>query len=95
MAGRVVAVTGAGRGIGRAVARAAAAEGAKVVVNDYGVAAASRTTSSVIRLRVPISSSEPQRPQLFTRLAISWNASGNDIGPPRGLVSRYLTGHKI
>jgi NAD(P)-dependent dehydrogenase (short-subunit alcohol dehydrogenase family) len=38
LAGKAVAVTGAGRGIGRAVARAAAAEGAKVVVNDYGVA---------------------------------------------------------
>lgn len=34
---KVVAITGAGRGIGRAVALACAAEGARVVVNDYGV----------------------------------------------------------
>jgi NAD(P)-dependent dehydrogenase (short-subunit alcohol dehydrogenase family) len=35
--GKVIAITGSGRGIGRAVALAAAAEGAAVVVNDYGV----------------------------------------------------------
>jgi NAD(P)-dependent dehydrogenase (short-subunit alcohol dehydrogenase family) len=37
--GKVVVVTGAGRGIGREIALLAAAEGAKVVVNDPGVAA--------------------------------------------------------
>ncbi|MFI5807074.1 SDR family oxidoreductase [Streptomyces sp. NPDC051561] len=38
-AGRVVAITGAGRGLGRAHALAFAAEGAKIVVNDLGVSA--------------------------------------------------------
>ncbi len=37
--GKVVAVTGAGRGIGREIALAAAKEGACVVVNDFGTAA--------------------------------------------------------
>jgi NAD(P)-dependent dehydrogenase (short-subunit alcohol dehydrogenase family) len=37
LAGKSIAVTGAGRGIGRAVALLCAAEGANVVVADYGV----------------------------------------------------------
>ena len=36
--GKVVAVTGAGRGIGREIALLCAREGAAVVVNDPGVA---------------------------------------------------------
>lgn len=39
LAGKVVLVTGAGRGIGREIALLAAAEGAAVVVNDFGGAA--------------------------------------------------------
>jgi NAD(P)-dependent dehydrogenase (short-subunit alcohol dehydrogenase family) len=44
--GRVVIVTGAGRGIGRAHALACAAEGAKVVVNDLGAELDGRGESS-------------------------------------------------
>jgi NAD(P)-dependent dehydrogenase (short-subunit alcohol dehydrogenase family) len=36
LAGKVVVVTGAGRGIGREIALLAAPEGAAVVVNDFG-----------------------------------------------------------
>jgi NAD(P)-dependent dehydrogenase (short-subunit alcohol dehydrogenase family) len=48
LAGKVVAVTGGGGGIGRAGALARAAEGAKVVVADYGVGMAGEDPSSEV-----------------------------------------------
>ena len=46
--GKVVAVTGAGRGIGRAVALDAARAGARVVVADYGVSMDGSEPSSAV-----------------------------------------------
>jgi NAD(P)-dependent dehydrogenase (short-subunit alcohol dehydrogenase family) len=48
LAGKVVAVTGGGGGIGRAVALACAAEGATVVVADYGVGMAGEDPTSEV-----------------------------------------------
>jgi NAD(P)-dependent dehydrogenase (short-subunit alcohol dehydrogenase family) len=52
LAGKVVAVTGGGGGIGRAVALLAAQEGARVLVADYGVGMAGEDPSSEVADKV-------------------------------------------
>ena len=46
--GKVIAITGSGRGIGRAVAEFCASEGAAIVVNDFGVSIDGQEPSSEV-----------------------------------------------
>ena len=74
--GRNVAVTGAGNGIGRAVAMLCAAEGARVVVADYGVALDGSDPSSEIADAVVAEITETGG----TALAVAGDVSDTNVG---------------
>src|SRR5262245_17601382 len=56
---------------------------------------AARVTSGVTRFSVPISSSEPQRPQLLTRSASARNARDGGISPPCLTRRSVLSDHPV
>ena len=77
--GRSVAVTGGGGGIGRAVSVACAAEGANVVVADYGVA---------------LDGSDPSS-EVADAAVAEIRAAGGDATAVAGDVSRFDVGEQI
>lgn len=76
--GKVILVTGAGRGIGREVALFCASEGAHVVVNDLGVSIAGELTGE-----------DPASAVVKEITAAGWSATANNdsISDPKGAES--------
>jgi len=74
-----VVVTGGGSGIGRAVALACAAEGAKVVVADYGVG---------------LDGSDPSK-EVAARVVAEIEAAGGTAVARAGDISRFETGEQV
>ena len=77
--GKTIAVTGGGGGIGRAVSLACAAEGANVVVADYGVA---------------LDGSDPSS-EVADAVVAEIRAAGGDATALAGDVSRFDVGTDI
>jgi NAD(P)-dependent dehydrogenase (short-subunit alcohol dehydrogenase family) len=79
LAGKVMVVTGAGRGIGREIAILAASEGAKVVVNDLGGAADGEGADAGVAQQVV-----NEIAQLAGRSGGAAVANGDSVADPQG-----------
>ena len=79
LAGKNIAITGAGSGIGREIALAAASEGANIVVADYGVA---------------LDGSEPTN-EIANSVVSEIKDLGAEAEAVTGDVSQMQTGHEV
>ena len=79
LAGKNIAITGAGSGIGREIALAAASEGANIVVADYGVA---------------LDGSEPTN-EIANSVVAEIKNLGVEAEAVTGDVSQMQTGHEV
>src|SRR5262245_33021067 len=75
LAGKVIVVTGAGRGIGKEIALLAAGEGGKVVVNDLGGAADGEGADAAVAQQVV---------HEIAKAGGAAVASGDSVGDPQG-----------
>src|SRR5437763_1674692 len=100
IAGRVVAITGAARGIGRATAAALVAEGARVAIGDLDAELAARTAAELGCASHPLDVTSPESFERFldwveaevcwstTPASSTWGRSWRRARPPPAARSR-------